>query len=71
MTNLRKTTLLLKGRHGAVGLSPHQRAQLFYFSKKLYLFCLELVGSRNRFEPDFTINKNKLKALWMIDLNVK
>jgi len=34
-------------------------------SKKLYHYCLVLVGSRNRFERDFTIE------LWKIYLNVK
>ena len=37
-------------------------------SKKQYPYCLVLVGSRNGFERDFTIELNKVRALWKIDL---
>ena len=40
-------------------------------SKKHYPYCLVLVGSSNGFERDFTIELNKLRALWKIDLNIK
>ena len=31
------------------------KAPIVYLSKKLYPYCLVLVGARNRFERDFTI----------------
>ena len=34
---------------------PHQRPPVVSLSKKLYLYCLVLVGSRNGFEHDITI----------------
>ena len=33
------------------------KAPVVSLSKKLYPYCLVLVGSRNRFERDFTITK--------------
>ena len=40
-------------------------------SKTLYPYCLVMVGARNRFERDFTIELNRLRALWKIDITVK
>ena len=37
---------------------PNQNALSVTFSKNLYSYCLVLVGSRNRFQSDFT---NKIK----------
>ena len=53
-----------------VGSSPI-KGPVVSLSKKLYPYCVVLVGSRNRFERDFTIELNKLRVLWNIDLNVK
>ena len=53
-----------------VGSSPI-KGPVVSLSKKLYPYCVVLVGSRNRFERDFTIELNKLRVLWKIDLNVK
>jgi len=39
-------------------------------SKKLYPCCLVPVGSRNGFERDFTLEQNKVRVKWKIDLNV-
>ena len=44
------------------------KAPLVSLSKKLYPYCLVLVGSRNGFERDITIEVNYLRALWKIDL---
>ena len=63
------TTLLsvvVKGRRGAVGCTtdslcggrgfePQAKAPVVSLSKKLYPCCFVLVGSRNGFERDFTI----------------
>jgi len=46
-------------------------APVVSLSKKLYSYCLVLVGSRNGFNRDFIIKLKKLRALWKIDLNVK
>jgi len=35
--------------------SSPSKAPVVSFSNKLHLYCLVLVGSRNRFERDFTI----------------
>ena len=51
-----------------VGSSP---INCFIEQETLPLYCLVLVGSRNGFERDFTIQLNKSRALWKIDLNVK
>mgnify|MGYP000019393921 FL=1 len=40
-------------------------------SKKLYPQHIVLVGFRNNFERDFTIELIKLRALWKIDCYVK
>jgi len=47
------------------------KAPVVFLSKKLYPYCLVLVGSRKGFECDFTIELKQLRALWKIDLNVK
>jgi len=46
------------------------KAPVVSLSKKLYPYCLVLVGSKNGFERDFTIELNKVRPLWKIDLNV-
>ena len=56
-------TYIVKGRR--------QKAPVVSLRRKLYPYCLVLVGSRNGFERDSTIELNKLRALWKIDLNVK
>ena len=53
-----------------VGSSP-SKPPVVSLSKKLYYCCLELVGSRNRFEGDFTIELKEIRTFWKIDLNVK
>ena len=40
-------------------------------SKKLYPYCLVLVGSSIGFEHDFKIAIINLRALWKIDVNIK
>jgi len=42
-----------------------------FLEQETYTYCFVQVGSRTRFEPAFTIELNKLKALWKIDLDVK
>jgi len=41
------------------------KATVVFFSKKRYSHYLELIGSRNGIERDFTIkNKNNTKTKW-------
>ena len=45
-----------------VGSSPINRP-VVSLSKKLYSYCLVLVGSRNGFERDFTIKLKQIEGL--------
>ena len=67
-------------RRGAVGCTSDSwrslvrapsKAPVVSLSKKCFHYCLVLVGSRNGFGCDFTIELNKLRALWKSDLNIK
>ena len=48
-------TYLLKGRRGSVGCTSDSSIINVSLSKKLHPYCLVLVGSRNGFERDITI----------------
>ena len=49
---------------GAVGCtSDSSKAPVVSLSKKLYPYCLVLVGSRNRFERGFTIKLKQIEGL--------
>jgi len=49
-----------------VGRAP-SKATVVSSRKKLYPYCLVLGRSMNGFEHNFTIELNKLRALWKID----
>ena len=53
-----------------VGSSPI-KGPVVSLSKRLYTYCLVLVGSSNGFEREFTIELKKIEGLMEDDLNVK
>ena len=46
-----------------ISYPARSKAPVVSLSKKLYPYCLVLIGSRNGFEPDFTIELKQIEGL--------